>query len=340
MRGVTLREMGYYQESANFIKDFLSQVSELTKIEGFPYHIEDFPNHISLAKMSEEMHNNHYPNPEIIRPNKDTEIPVTIKNVAKGTNIFVPVTVKGKTYPFIFDTGAGSSFVSERFANEIGIRIIRDSVPIKGVETCIGKLGTIDSLMVGDIIFKNPIILVANNTPEVDSIFQVEAVLGLDFIKRAGETQIFPQEGKIVFPQHQSSLPPTGRNLLLEDGQSYIKALSGNERLRFHFDTGNVTGCLLKPYYFKHKEKIDATYTKETARHGGFCGYQTVEEYTLPHIPLKVGAVEFDFTDIKVAIDSVLTIEKTEDGSLGMDFIKKFKVITINYDKMFVEVEK
>lgn len=57
----------------------------------------------------------------MVRPNRDTEIPLTIEKAGRGVLMFVPLTINGKTYRFIFDTGAGSTFISKRFADEIGI---------------------------------------------------------------------------------------------------------------------------------------------------------------------------------------------------------------------------
>jgi hypothetical protein len=118
--------------------------------------------------------------------------------------------------------------------------------------------------MIGDIVFKNPDIIISLPNEEVDTIFQVDAVLGMDFIRGIGETQIYPEEKKIVFPAKKTELPLYGHNLLLSNGQPYLKAYSNTEKLLFHFDTGNAKSDLFKRYYEKHKEELDKSGEKET----------------------------------------------------------------------------
>lgn len=254
--------------------------------------------------------------------------------------MFVPVSVHNKTYQLIFDTGSSSSVVSEGLAKEMGLRTVRDSMNIAGVGNGTGKCGTVDSIMVGDIAFRHPIFMIIPSNQNVDTVFRVDAVLGLDFFRMVGETQIYPHEGKVCFPVQQTDLPPTGRNLMLEDGQSYLKAYSGDERLVFHFDTGNVRADLFTPYYLRHKEMIDRDGVKDSYRGGGFGGMQTVNVIRLAHVPLTVSGVNFYIANIPVSSEAVTKVQKKEDGSMGMDFINQFKKITINYDKMFMTVEK
>ena len=332
LKSQILGEEGRYAESADNSTNFLEQVKAF-------YSEDNFPTHVATAKYYNKVRNESQP--EIIRPNNDTKIPMFIEKAGKGTLMFVPVTVKGKEYRFIFDTGAGINFVSERFANEVGLRIIHDSLTITGIKQGIGKMGTIDSLIVGDIVYKHPLIAIAAPNPAVDTIYQVDAVLGLDFIKRIGETQIFPSLGEIVFPKNQSALPKTGRNLLIQNNeQPYLKIYTKKERLFFHFDTGNVSSDLHVPYYLRHKKQIKKRGTKEVIRSGGFGGISYIDGYRLPKIPLKIGTTNFEFRNITVATDAIGDFQQKEDGALGMSFIKLFEKVTVNFDKMFVDVEK
>ncbi len=323
-------EHGYYAQSADYLNNFLDQITAFAKKD-------DFPGHVYLAKHYGEMQNE--PAPEVIRPEKDTEIAMEIKTIEKNSALmYVPVVVRGKTYRFVFDTGAGSTFVSDRFADEIGLRIVRDSVTITGVGTCLGKIGTMDSLIIGDIIFKNPMIYIAPPT-QVDTTIYFDAILGLDFIRRIGETRIFPKDGKILFPRTQTTIPSTDRNLLI-NGQPYIKAYSGNEQLIFHFDTGNASANLCQAYYLKHKDQIESVGVKEKLGSGGLCEIRMMEGYRLPEISLKTGSTSFSLANINVYTDKAADFEYQEDGALGMDFIKQFRKVIINFDQMFVEVER
>ena len=107
------------------------------------------------------------PAPGITCPQEDIIIPVDIEKVKlptsiepkgwRGTTILIPVTINGKTYQFIFDTGAGTSYMSQRMAKETGVRILSDSLEINsnlpGAMT--GNFGTLENMQIGSITFHN-----------------------------------------------------------------------------------------------------------------------------------------------------------------------------------------
>lgn len=334
IRGKLEGEVGRYAESADKLYDFLNQIEAFAKRE-------DFPSHQQLADYYNVLRNEAAPS--IVRPDKDTEIPLSIEKAGRGVLMFVPVAIKGKTYQFIFDTGAGSTFVSKRLADEIGIRIVRDSLHIAGAfATGTGKSGILDSMMVGDIVFKNAIITIADPNPAVDTVYQVDAVLGTDFMRLVGQVDMYPQDKKILFPVKRSSPPESGRNTWLYDGALRLKVFSGDERLRFVFDTGNVRADMFYPYYQRHKEWIEKEGVKECITGGGFGGVRTVEVFRVPSIPLRLGDTSFEMENIQVEYKAPgpESFQGGEDGSLGMDFINLFRRITLNIDSMYLEVEK
>lgn len=333
LRSKMLGEIGQYKESADRLYDFLRQIEAFAKRE-------DFPSHQQLADYYNTLRNEAAP--VVDRPNKETEIPMAIEEAGRGVLMFVPVQIHGKTYKFIFDTGAGSTFVSKMYADEIGIRVIRDSINITGAfATGTGKSGILDSMMIGDIAFKNAIITIADPNPAVDTVYQVDAVLGTDFMRLVGEVNIFPQEKKICFPVNRHSLPETGRNMWMYDGGLRLKVFSGEERLRFVFDTGNVRADMFYPYYQKHKEWVDKEGVNETITGGGFGGVRSLEVLRLSSIPMRIGSTSFEMKDIQVEYEppTEKSFQNGEDGSLGMDFINLFQRVIINFDDMFLELD-
>jgi predicted aspartyl protease len=330
IKSTILGEQGLYAESADNLSDFLTQISA-------HMDLKDFPAHNQVLEFYEKMRNEL--KPEIIRPVEDIIIPITIEKTSRGQTIYVPVSINGKEYKFIFDTGAFSAFVSERFANEVRLRITDESFKINGIKADIGKRGTIDSIMVGDIVFKNPNIAIGLPNEEVDTIFQVDAVLGMDFIRRVGEIQIYPEEKKIIFPA-KKELPLSGRNLLFYNGKPYIKAYTNTAPLMFHFDTGNVKTDLFKVYYEKQKEELDKSGNKKNVRRQGLGGIRFIDSYQIPKFPLTIGDCNFELTDVDVLLDNRYEYQGNEDGSLGMDFYTMFRKVIINFDDMFVKVEK
>lgn len=325
-------ERGDYAIAADRLYDFLKQIEAFTTRENFPGHqqLADFYNQLREI-----------PAPSVSRPGRDTEVPMTIEVAGRGVLMFIPVRVNDKEYKFIFDTGAGSTFLSSRIAEEMGLRIVQDSLKITGaIATEQGRSGLIDSMKIGDITFRNVIASIANPNPAVDTVYQVDAVLGADFMRLVGESIIYPKAGKIVFPVHKSPIPETGRNMWFYDSSMRLELMSGNERLRFCFDTGDARASLFKVYYEKHKNEIDSYATKDTITSGGFGGVRRHEVLRLKSVPLQIGQTHVEIPDIQVEPEETeLQAARSDDGSLGMDFIRLFDKVIISLDNTFVDVQ-
>lgn len=290
------------------------------------------------------------PAPSITRPKGDISVPIEIKKVKlpisidpkgwRGTQILIPVTVHGKTYRFIFDTGASTSFMSERFAHELGVKILSDSLIInKNLSGAIcGKMGTLDSLQIGSMVFCYPLITIAPPNA-LDSVMEIDALLGLDFISLFDELRIYPKEGKIVFPASLTPLPASGRNLLFSDRALKLKALVDGKKLRVHFDTGCTTAGLFCQYYEKNKNELDAIGKLEKNSSGGFNVVVTKEILRLPSFDVKVGEslVKLKNLSVDITKDGIQTIG--DDGILGMDMVNQFNCVTINLKDMFLKLE-
>lgn len=291
------------------------------------------------------------PAPSITRPDCDVSVPIEIEKVKlptsvepkgwRGTTILIPVTINGKTYRFIFDTGAGTSFMSERFAKEVGVRMLNDSLTINSTlpGAMNGQMGTVENMQIGSMIFHYPLITVAPPNA-LDSVMRVDAILGMDFINLFDELRIYPKEKKIVFPVSSTPLPTSGRNMILTDRALKIKAEANNgERLKLHFDTGCSTAGLYYRYYEGHKSELDASGKREHITGGGFNIVVTKEILRLPSFRIKVGKVPVELKNL--AVDTTNGDFQTSDdaGIIGMDMVNQFDCVTINLKEMFLKLE-
>lgn len=325
-------ENGNYGTAADGIKNLIEVLKASGMKQGLEPYEELYLRYNNLRS---------YPKPSVSRPERDVIVPIEVDEVRGGTLLYVPVGIHGKTYRFIFDTGAAKSLISEQFAKEMGVRIIEDPLNIHedSSDTSVPGKGFLDKMQIGDITFENVLVLIKSPDEKVDRVFQVDAVLGMDFMKLVKEFQIYPADKKIVFPVKTTSLPATGRNLLLTlENKPILKTNSDNNRLLFFFDTGNSTADLFYSYYTKYKNEIDPVATKDTITGGGFGFIRTKEVLIIPSLSFKVGDTFVTMKDIRVhpAFDSHQT---REDGNIGMDLIKLFSKTTINLTDMFVEFE-
>ena len=107
----------------------------------------------------------------------------------KSVLITIPVTLHGETIPFHFDTGAGMTFVSEKFVREKGLPLIGDTVVYTGKSK--GLRTVIDSLQIGEITVRNIVAGVGlEEESELFDLVGIGPILGRDVIAAIGETQI------------------------------------------------------------------------------------------------------------------------------------------------------
>ncbi|NDV70077.1 retropepsin-like aspartic protease [Dysgonomonas sp. 25] len=277
------------------------------------------------------------PPDEIVRSGEDCVVSLEKNSFGLPT---IPVEIDGEEVRFIFDTGADApGFISMDFAQKYGIEIIGDSILAGGI-THVGyaKIGFKDQLKIGNITYKNVWFIVAPSADVVynDSVVaSLDPILGRHFMEKVGEFQIFPKEGKVVFPLVQSPPPAGGSNMMLLQSQPYIEGFSDDERLLFHFDTGGGIS-LHAPYYRKHKEFIDANYVCDSVGIGGFGGAKRMAFYKIPHFPLQIGDTKCELNDIGVLTED---LNMGKDGSLGMDFIYRFDKAIFNFREMYLRIE-
>lgn len=334
-------QCGNYAKAADNIKGFMDQLKQQGATIDFTSYEAIYNNYNELREFSAS---------NISRPNEDVEIPVKIEPVkllklidgkkSRGLKINIPVTIHNKQHNFIFDTGAASTYMSEKFAKEVGVKIIKDSLLLNAGMMGEGYAmkGFLDSLQIGKIVFRNAMIAIGKPNA-VDSIVQVDAVLGMDFMKLMQEIQIDTKNQKIIFPITTTPLPETGRNLLLtNENKLILKAYSNNDRLLFFFDTGNNKADLFYCYYNKYKKDIDLVAKKDSVTGGGFGFVRTKEILLMPSVKFNVGESSVDMKEIR--IHPVAENDQTqEDGNMGMDIIKLFDKTIINLKDMFVKFE-
>lgn len=161
----------------------------------------------------------------------------------------------------------------------------------------------------------------------------------MDFMKLLKEIQIDTKDHKIIFPFRTTPVPPTGRNLILTNGNKPIfKAYSNNEQLLFFFDTGNNKADLHYNYYDKYRKRIDPIAKKTTVTGGGFGFVRTKEVLSIPCVSFKVGDTLVELKNIRV--DPIANNDSNqENGNLGMDLVKLFNKTIINLQDMFVKFE-
>ena len=276
-----------------------------------------------------------YPAPVLEKPAEDTKIALA----EKSELLWIPAVVNGKSYDFILDTGASFTMISQNLAKDMGAKIISDPVFVGGGESSggYGQRAFIDNLNVGPISFQNVIAFVSDN-PSDDDPLKVDAVLGMDFIKRAGEIQIDLSEMALIIPA-QTTPPSHGRNIILEVNIPVVESYDANgNRYTFIFDTGATGANLSDRWFAKNAEMVAAlpVETQHTWGHGGTVQNQVVK---VPEYKLTIGNVSANFYEVPAIVPADGTISSSRDGRLGMGLLKQFRKVIFNFKDMFVAFE-
>lgn len=272
-----------------------------------------------------------HPAPRLERPDGEVCVPMRTAAAGRGFHFHIPVDVNGVSEDFIFDTGCSfGNFVSESYAERAGLRIVADSIPVAGTAIGFVKLATADSLRVGEIVYRHPYFLVAPPNPTIDGRFVLNGVLGCNFISAVGEVVLDMESSCFRFPARPGDGAP---NLVLTANMPTLWIECGSTPMGIVFDTGNVRSDLGVRFALRFPELARGVETHEVER-GGFGGMITARAAILPAFGFTVAGVPVTLHDVDLYLDA-----GAPDGSLGADFVRTFRRLTINYEKMFVRPE-
>ncbi len=276
------------------------------------------------------------PAPSLTRPSCDVRVPMRVDSVGRGHHLYIPVEVNGVTRDYIFDTGCSfGNFVSEKYAEEAGLKIIADSIPISGMTVGLVKLATADSMKIGEITYHHPIFMVAPPDPQVDSLFAFDGVLGYHFIRDAREIIIDNESQEFIFPAQISARES---NMYLESNTPHVRIQYKKTPFDIIFDTGNVKTDLGAAFVAIFPEAVSGL-SKQSSKRGGFGGISETTTVTLPEFRCTLGGVPVTLHDTEVIIPGNDNQSQLFHGALGADFVLSFKRFTINYQNMFVSGE-
>lgn len=332
-------EQGHFAEAADGIARIIAQletagVTDTQTLHTMYKHYNDLR---AFAPLS------------VTRPEKDITVPFRLvepqvtkreewmrgsKKAFKGYLMTIPVTVHGKEHPFIFDTGAGVTFLFEKTARELGLTILPDTVTINGSQK--GLRAIIDSLQIGEITCRNVMAYVGLSDAIDTLMVGMDAILGMDVIAALGETQLYMERQEMVFPVHLTPVPQGIKPNLLFDGSLLLRAHKDKVPLTFHLDTGCSTAELYSDYYRKLTDDTDRTAEKDTITTFTYGQIHNEEVLLLPELTFTVSGKPVSMKEVYLYPSSKEYLYRHE-GRLGMDFFRLFDRVTINLKDMYLD---
>ena len=326
LRAMNLLNMGAYSQAGKAGEDLVNTLRDV-----IPF--ESLYSFAFIERMGKALSD--FPKPCLERPSRNIKVPMKCDTVGRGYHFYIPVEVNGITKDYIFDTGCSfGNFVSEKYAEEVGLKIISDSIPVSGMNIGFVKLAIADSLKVGEIIYHNPIFMVAPPDKDLDSVFTFDGVLGYHFIRDIKEVIIDNESKSFVFPYQISEGEP---NMFLSSNTPNVRIEYEGQAFDVIFDTGNVKSDLGNKFAQMFPEALSGLIEHESNR-GGFGGISQVEAVTLPEFSFSLSGQPVTLHNTEVLMES--PDSQLFSGSLGADFVLSFKRFIINYENMFIRGEQ
>jgi predicted aspartyl protease len=247
----------------------------------------------------------------------------------------VDLTVGGAKMPWMIDTGANYSVVSEGAARRMGLAVRDASYQVSGStgHTVSTRLAVINDLPVGDIVLHNVVTLVVPDAalliPTKGATYQIDAALGYPALAQLGRFRIDP-DGTFTIDR-TGPLLRSGAPLYMNQNTPLVEVeIAGANRL-FVIDSGATRTTLFASYAAQFEDRADHWARKQDTSLG--LGGRIDEEAAVePKLEMVAGGRSITDHDVSVALkgDSGAPFL----GNLGQPFLTAYGSYTFDFRSM------
>jgi hypothetical protein len=249
-------------------------------------------------------------------------------------SITADLTVHNITAPWILDSGASFSAISESFARQLGLTIspgIAHTLGATGVENP-DHVAILDTLSLGGATLHNVVLLVLPDaTLKIKTgkkKFVIPAILGYPVFQALGIIRFTHDHHFQAGP----TLPLTGDSspIYMEKLNILFSCKTHNLARPFLFDSGANSTVFFVPYFREFAEDIIHE-DQGTLHSSGAGGASTNRVYILDYADLVLANRSIDLKHITVFFKNPRNpFFDNYEGSLGLDFIASFDSLTLD----------
>lgn len=255
-------------------------------------------------------------------------------------NLFVPLSVDGKSADYILDTGANFSTISESEARRLGLTIHESAV--KGTVATGAQVGfrtaVAGQLTVGNVRLRHVVFLVARDDqqPFVDLPSGERGVLGLPVLL-ALQTMRWSADGTFEsgFRSARSSVRKS--NLCFEGADAVTETGFRQSKLNLHLDTGASETVLFPKFAEEFASVVSESGKKDSKQVTGVGDSVEVDAVSLPLLTLRIGGFDATLRPAQVLLKQVGS--RWLHGRLGLDLLSQARVVTIDFRSMTLALE-
>jgi hypothetical protein len=255
-------------------------------------------------------------------------------------SITADLTVHNITAPWILDTGANFSVVSETFARQLGLTLSTGIAHTQGATGAENPLHTaiLDTLSIGSATVHNVVLLVL---PDANLTIQsgwkshiIPAILGYPVFQALGIIRFTHDHHFQAGP----TLPLTGDSspIYMEKLNILFSCRTHNLSRAFLFDSGADATTFFLPYY--REFPADLLHQKQGTRNGyGAGGTSSDHVYVFDHVDLELANRIIDLQHVAVFNNPQNTLSDEYEGSLGRDLINSLDSLTLDliHDRVY-----
>ncbi|MBC5811046.1 MAG: aspartyl protease family protein [Candidatus Eremiobacteraeota bacterium] len=261
----------------------------------------------------------------------------TLQLTAREGHLYVPVTILGKRYEFLLDSGAQNILLDRRVAREAGL-VAEGALEASGAQRTGGlQVARLAELGIGSGRLHDLVVTTLDLGQSTGGAFRIDGILGYPFFAEA-LVRVDPIRPSMTFGR-PGSFQPSGTRVPLETDRAFPEArfaLNGNVTASFIVDTGNAAELLLyRPFVEKHRGIVPFTLTGRQSF--GIGGRASSYRSTLDRLDIGGYPLYHVETDVMLATSGALA-DRFDAGNVGLGVLKNF-VFTFDLrdDALYVE---
>jgi hypothetical protein len=257
--------------------------------------------------------------------NIDMSAPQTLALIARDGHLFVPVTLAGKHYSFMLDSGSQSVVVDDRIAREAGL-VREGKFEAAGTQRTGGlKLARLSALGIGNGTLHDLVADTIDLAGTTGGAFKIDGILGYPFFAQA-TVEIDAAKQRLRFGP-PGSFVPRGTRVGIEVDRSVPEAslqVNGTIEGSFLIDTGNAGEVLLYHRFVQnHPGLVPAFFAQNERRSYGIGGATASYHTTLDALRLGTETLYHADTDVMQATSGAFA-DRFDAGNVGLGVLKNF----------------
>jgi Aspartyl protease len=250
----------------------------------------------------------------------------------------VDLTVNGVRGPWLLDTGANLSVVSQSFAERLGLKLLagtaQTTAGLTGIENPL-RVALLSTLQIGGATLHNVVVMVLNdanlNISLGKSTYQINGIIGYPVFQAFG-TITFLRDGEFAAGDKKRATG-AGAQMFMNGLTPIIECKVEGTDLPFSFDTGaSDTDFLLRYYQRFHSES--GSWKKAKNKTAGAGGIVKQKIHIQPQVKLGIGDKTVILKKVAVATSATGSNNAEVYGNLGQDFVANFESFTLDFSTM------